>query len=302
MTKTALFSRKNPGGVFSIESQDISTGDRFYVDSGSATTSTSGDNPDRPFATIDEAINKATANNGDIIYVMPGHSETISGATELVPDKAGLLIKGLGFGADRPKLDFDNTAGQVLVSGANTRFENFVFECSVDSLVAAIQITGSNVTLFNCEFSAPTTAENPLIWVLSTAAANHIHLIDCYTSGLGNTEAGPASVVSLVGADDLVITGCNFFGNYSVAAISNPTTAADRVTIRDNQISNLNTTADLMIDLQADTTGHIHGNVGRCGDATPATGAIDPGNCTQSENYAANLDAETGALCGVVST
>jgi hypothetical protein len=67
----------------------------------------------RPFATIDYAVGKCTANRGDIIMVMPGHSETISSATSLVFDVAGVAVIGLGTGSLRPDLNFSNTAGSV---------------------------------------------------------------------------------------------------------------------------------------------------------------------------------------------
>jgi len=49
------------------------------VDSG--VDSTDGRSPKTAFGTIDEAVNKCTACNGDKIVVMAGHAETISGAT-----------------------------------------------------------------------------------------------------------------------------------------------------------------------------------------------------------------------------
>ena len=39
-----------------------------------------------PFATIDYAVGQCVANRGDIIYVLPGHVETISTATSLALD------------------------------------------------------------------------------------------------------------------------------------------------------------------------------------------------------------------------
>jgi len=190
----------------------------------------------------------------------------------------------------------------VILSAADIKVQNVVFECSVDSLVAAISVTGVNAHIDFCEFAAPTTAQNPLIWVLTSAAADGIKVTNCRTSGLGNFEAGPASVLKLIGTDDAVVTNNYFFGNFSVAVIDNPTTAALRIEIGYNTLANMNTTIDLAIDCFATTTGHIHHNTGRCGDGAPSTGAIDAGDCTLAENYFANLDAETGALAGAVST
>ena len=76
--KAALFSRHQPGGVFTIvDEANFTTGNIFFVDSGSATGADSvgaGRNPDLPFLTIDYAVGQCTANNGDYIIAMPGHA------------------------------------------------------------------------------------------------------------------------------------------------------------------------------------------------------------------------------------
>jgi len=56
----------------------------------------------RPFSTIDYAIGRCTAGRGDIILVMPGHAETVTSATMINMDVAGVAIIGLGTGSSRP--------------------------------------------------------------------------------------------------------------------------------------------------------------------------------------------------------
>ena len=53
------------------------TGSIFFVDSVTGSNGNSGADSDHPFATIDYAIGKCTANKGDHILVMPGHNEAI---------------------------------------------------------------------------------------------------------------------------------------------------------------------------------------------------------------------------------
>ena len=84
MGRTALFSRHQPGGVFTVSDIVDHPGDIFFVDSGAATAADSagaGRSPDAPFATIDYAIGQCAANNGDVIYVMPGHTDLSPGVT-----------------------------------------------------------------------------------------------------------------------------------------------------------------------------------------------------------------------------
>ena len=104
-------------GIPLVGSSDYTTtGNVFFVDSGSTAR---GDNPakgqapDTPFSTIDFAVGRCTANNGDIIFVMPGHAEDISAATSLVMDVAGVRIIGMGIGRSRPVLTYTVATGSV---------------------------------------------------------------------------------------------------------------------------------------------------------------------------------------------
>ena len=58
-------------------------GNVWYVDSVVGNDNNSGKASNAAFATWDKAINSATASNGDIIYLLPGHAETISNATSI---------------------------------------------------------------------------------------------------------------------------------------------------------------------------------------------------------------------------
>ena len=81
-TRTALFSRKQSGGVFTVDDLSEHGGDIWFVDSGHAQASDSagyGQNPDAPTATIDYAIGLATASNGDVMAGarIMGYSEKV---------------------------------------------------------------------------------------------------------------------------------------------------------------------------------------------------------------------------------
>ena len=98
-TRTPLFNRTQPGGVFTISDVVAHPGDIWWVCSTTGVDAAGyGQNPDAPCATINYAYDLATAAQSDVIYVMPGHEETLLNATTLVPDKAGISIIGLGRG------------------------------------------------------------------------------------------------------------------------------------------------------------------------------------------------------------
>ena len=103
-----------------------------------------GETPERPFSTIDKAINSCAAGRGDTIYVLPGHAETVTTATDIVPDVSHINIIGLGKGEKRPIITFaTNTTANIPVSGANTRISNMVFKVNVASSAQNLRLKGS---------------------------------------------------------------------------------------------------------------------------------------------------------------
>ena len=125
-----------------------SLGNVFYVDSNDGTDDTAhGFAPgSSAFATIDYAVGRCTANNGDVIYVMPGHAETISTATGLVVDVAGVSIIGVGTGALRPTLTLSASASTVSITAANCVFQGFLLISSFAGGVA-VGITAAATAL-----------------------------------------------------------------------------------------------------------------------------------------------------------
>src|SRR3990167_1161895 len=80
-----------------------------------------------PFSTLDYAVGQCAANRGDIIMVRPNHATTVSSATGLALDVAGIAIIGLGVGANRPTITLDTaTTATIAVSAANISMQNVV--------------------------------------------------------------------------------------------------------------------------------------------------------------------------------
>src|ERR1700752_1159278 len=69
------------------------TGNIFFVSSAAGSGGT-GLSPESAVTTIDAAINLCTASNGDIIFVMPGHAESLAAATSINADVVGITIWG----------------------------------------------------------------------------------------------------------------------------------------------------------------------------------------------------------------
>ncbi|KKN74781.1 hypothetical protein LCGC14_0386740 [marine sediment metagenome] len=248
-TKTPLFVRKQSGGMFTVANEGETTGNHWWVDSGASAASDAvgfGQNPDSPFATVDYAIGRATANNGDIIHVMPGHSETKSVTGSLLAlDKAGLTILGQGEGADRPTLTLSHTGAAMTISAANTLWKNFLIVCGVDSVMAPLTISATDCTLEDIEIRDAAAVEF-VTGILTTNAADRLHINRLQYRGDVATGDACTIGIDLAGCDDVLIENSIFDGIASTAFV-NFSVAVDNVHVRDCIFNNVGTALSLNV-------------------------------------------------------
>src|SRR5438552_3683399 len=103
-------------------------GDIYFADSVSG-AATGGYMADTPTLTLIQAQTLCTASHDDIVYVGHDHAESVAGAAAMTFNKAGVTYQGLGQGRLRPTLTWNaGTADQIIISGANITFRNFVFD------------------------------------------------------------------------------------------------------------------------------------------------------------------------------
>src|SRR3990167_9176585 len=108
----------------------------------------------RVVATIQAAIDLATSDEDDVIFVTNGHSEDITAAGGITVNKTGLKFVGLGVGSNRPTINFTTaTTADLEIDNAFTVFENFIFDLTgFDAIAAAIDVDSTYATFRNCEF------------------------------------------------------------------------------------------------------------------------------------------------------
>lgn len=212
MARSELFLRKQPGGMFSVVNQSLTTGNIYFVNSATGTNAAGyGQNPDAPFASAAYALTQITASQGDRIYVMPGHAEAIADATSFAAAIAGVEIIGLGVGSARPTftLGTANTAA-IAVSADNVSFENCIFVANFLSIASCFLLTtAKNFAVRRCKFSETSNVLNFLNIVKSSGIANTIDgltLTDNSWNGLGTTSVG-SFVLSANDIDSAVLTG-----------------------------------------------------------------------------------------------
>jgi hypothetical protein len=197
-----------------ILAPDYTTGNVFFVDSGSDQATDSGGwggHPHQPFATVDYAIGQCTASNGDIIYVMPGHAET---TTAIAADIAGISIIGVGVGRNRPTLTATTAATDLVdVTAANVKLKNLRLVGAASGVTSLISIAENDFECINCSLEQAAT---PLIAVIVTGGYDRFLFDGCSFIG---TAAGPDAAIDLQGSGNCVdwtVQNCSF--NYDSSA------------------------------------------------------------------------------------
>jgi len=277
------------------------TGNVFFVDSGANLASddaNQGTSPDLPFATIDYAIGQCTASNGDIILVMPGHSESLTGATDIALDVAGVSIIGLGQAHTRPQLVYDNAAGAVAITASNTRISNIVFVASVATITNAIvaDATIEHVEIDHCHFTYDATGLEFVVMIKlgngATDSADYVHIHDNWFQA--ENVDGCSSAILIDDCDYLIIERNLFTGDFNSVALDGAaaSSACSNYVVRDNDFQNLDT--GLTIDLDDAATGVCFRNFVAGGGALASN--VDWGACQVAENYITDAADVTGVV------
>ena len=288
----------------------------YWVDSTDSQNAdgAGGGTAEQPFATIDFAVGQCTANNGDLILVKPGHTETVSAAAGLDFDVAGITIIGIGTGSDRPTVDFTTAAtADIDIDAANVTIVNILFEARVEGLTAPVDINAADCRLFNIETRDIDAIGSTTAFIVTDANADRL-LIDGWKhvgTATGGTDASsnahPISAVSLIGGDDIVIRNVNLYGDFGRAGILATTTGCTRLTVggfdQHSQIWTENS-SDTCVAVM-DSTGFIGPNLSlRLEDDAANTRGAATGTAAQFMQpiIIVNADAESSTQTTITPT
>ena len=265
-----------PNGVssFGMPMIGMTTGSVFFVDD-SGSNGNSGADADNPFADIDYAIGRCTASKGDVIFVMPGHYEAITGAAAIDADVAGISIIGLGRGLDQPQISFGHADAGFVIGAASVWIENINFQAAITGVLLGVSVeaAGDNFTIKNCRFDVATTTTDEFMSAIETAAgANNGVVEGCYIDmGLG----GATQAVHLNGTSSgHQILNNHIMGAYSTANIAGSTGASTLIDIGYNILTNgsgTTLTTEPNIELNGNSTGNIYNNYCTCNEASDDT-------------------------------
>jgi len=271
----------------------------FWVDSNNGSNGNKGTDK-APFATIDYAVGRCTANRGDTIYVAAGHAETIITATQLVVDVAGISIIGLGNEGDRPLITFATAdTALVPVNAANVRISNIEFTCHIASQAIMMDLNSERITIDNCHFREGTQPPVIMIDITGSGAnvCDGIIIRNCkfYSPTAGSNEAIALKEVN----NRITISDCTVWGDFANGCIANPTgKVLTDLTIANCTLTNLQT-GDHAIELVSACTGVIQ-NVFMYTDTYATT--IDPGAMACFECYSVSSVDKNARLNPVVES
>ncbi len=221
----------NPGVVFWVNNSGVLAKDGIGGSNGNDGSYR------KPFSTLDYAVGRCTANRGDVIYVMPGHSETFIAATGVDFDVAGITVIGLGRGSKQPQFKFNHANATMDVDADDVGLYNLRFTSTITGVVIGLSVLtlATDSVVSGCRFDVETTATDEfLITINYGLGCDRFVVEDCtIDNGLGGAAAGIKLVDATTGGD---IRRNRIVGDYSLAIISGITNASTEIYIEDNTL------------------------------------------------------------------
>lgn len=192
--------------------------------------------------TLAAGLARCRAGMNDVVFVLPGHTENVTGATMLDNLVAGTRVIGCGVGTNRPNFRWTATTAQWKLDNADCSFSNLVLRLEGAVVVKAIVATAANCALLNCDIDTGTVASTNLatIGIEIGAGADNFKLAGNYIHSVA--DSGSTSVVKVAG----VCSGASITGNKIMAATATAasigvvdiTAAATNLDIGDNLLQN----------------------------------------------------------------
>lgn len=123
-----------------------------------STGAQSGDLPEvvvNMVATIALGVARCRAGFNDVVVVLPGHTETLTGTTSLFTAVSGAQIIGAGIpgASNAPNVTISAVGAGIALSAANMTIAGLNINSATAAVTGAVVVTGAGVTLANNVFS-----------------------------------------------------------------------------------------------------------------------------------------------------
>lgn len=178
--------------------------------------------------TINAALNQCVSGRGDVVYVLPGYTESIAAADAWsnLGSKTNVSVIGIGSETARPAITWTAAASSVLFDVANFRIQNCQLFLAgpqaagtAVTVAAPITISAAGWEISDCDIWWGFDADQIVtIGITTTAAADNgkFNRNRCYAE----TAAVPTTTfLRLTGADNIEMNGTFIIGPGSTTAI-----------------------------------------------------------------------------------
>lgn len=291
----------------------VGNGRVYYVlSTGNPGNGESADYPLQSLFGANGALSKIAnrTNSGDVIYVLPGHTESVSSADmgSHMGTASGFSIVGLGTGTMRPAFTWTAATATFLMDTANVELANCQLFLAGDTgsttaltVAAPITVSAAGCRIVNCYINYGVDADQLVtIGITTTASADNFEFIGNYC--VAATGSVNTTFLRLVGVDNGYIAYNYIRGETSVATVGSIqclTTASTNLRLIGNFVANMKSDATIAFTPMTATTGIAAHNL----FYVDGTGIlpITAGLMEWFQNYAINDQGEAGALVGTAS-
>ena len=281
-------------------------GQVFYVNSNGVQDDTTADIASMLFTTLGQALGACRANRGDYIYVMPGHTESVTTSPTFV---AGVTILGYGNGNDRGTFNWTAATSAWSIAVNNVTISNVIlnFAATAATTVTKAVTTSGAATVFDgCSmiFGGAGGTQLCTTGIEYTTGADKCVVNNC--RGISPTDAANVNPFKLTNAiDQFQMYDCNLDIGMSTTAGSLivMTTAPTNVKIAGNSFRNgIASSTKCLVGISG-ATGFVELNRGYITAATGGAAAFGTlGSLQLTENYGSAGGAVTGILIGTPSS
>jgi len=270
-------------------------GNEYWVDSGVGTDGLGrGGQKTSPVATFDYAMGLCTADQGDVIHLMEGHTETLATASAVTWDVDGVTVVVHGEGDSRPTFTFSATDSTIVISGNSAKtIGKMILTPSIDKVVSPVVISGTDVDVEFESRDASATVE--FIGIVLTTTAAHKLSVDLKHIGLAAGDEG-VTAIELIGVEDARIN-VDYYGISSTSIVEFTGTACNDILVT-GTFNNIGTTdlSQNVIDTATGSTWAVDGFDAAAGAAFSGGNgnAIAAGDLSVIASQVAKLDVIKG--------
>lgn len=288
-------------------------GQVFYVrGNGTTVTEYNLDPPglrERLSASVAQALSYCVSGRGDVVAVLPGHTESLAVADSWANLVANTRIVGIGTGTARPTFTWTASGSTLLLNVANVSIENCILNLEPGTgtvtVTAPITISAAGCRLIGNTIRVSTDSNNKsTIGITTTAAAD-----DCEISHnvvYGATTGEVTTMLDIIGCDRLKMVGNVFSGATSsttVGVVRFATTASTHIMLARNFYANRKASSAAAVTGLAGVTGCSFEELFHyLDDSSTTMWVTSPGSMAFYNPRTVNLAGEAGMLSTVVST